>query len=95
MWTNDPVEYVQAKLDPMDDFRSSVGAAQGLLSAIVRNRFKLSFLNIVSFVNGIFEKYNQTPVEQRDVREKDAAIHLVSSIANEMMSKVFNIVFNF
>jgi hypothetical protein len=88
MWTTDPVEYVQAKLDPMEDFRSSVGAAQGLLSALVRSRFKFSFLPIIEFVNGLFERYNQTPPEQRDYRQKDGAIHLVSSIANEMMSKV-------
>ncbi|KAL3895405.1 MAG: hypothetical protein SGCHY_004718 [Lobulomycetales sp.] len=88
LWASDPTEYVQAKLDPMEDFRSSVAAAQGLLSSIVRSRFKFSFMSIIEFANSVLEAYNNAPsTEQRNVKAKDGVMQLVSSIAPEMMSK--------
>ena len=88
-WESDPVEYIQRKLDVMQDFKSSVTAAQELLTGIVKNRFKQTFIPIISFVNEILSAYNSTSVELRDARKKDGAINLISCLANEMLGKVF------
>ncbi|KAJ3205405.1 hypothetical protein HK099_000832, partial [Clydaea vesicula] len=86
-WENDPVEYIQRKLDPMEDCRSSVAAAQGLLSSLVKYHFKQTFMSIINFVNGILQSYNSTPIEQRNPKQKDGAIHLVSCLARDILGK--------
>ncbi len=94
-WENDPVEYIQRKMDPMEDFRSSVAAAQNLLSGLVKHRFKQTFVPIISFVTNMLESYENTPQDQRNPKNKDGAIHMLSCLAKELFGKVGNLCWKF
>lgn len=87
-WENDPVEYIQRKMDPSESFRSSSSAAENLLSTLVKVRFKSTFVPIMNFVNGILEEYNNADVAKRDCIKKDGAINLIACLAREILAEV-------
>ena len=58
LWDEDPVEFIHKKIDPpMDDYRSPVTAAEELLRAIIRDRFKQTFIPTMTFINSILTRY--------------------------------------
>jgi hypothetical protein len=54
LWDMDPVEFIHKKIDPpLDDFRSPVTGAEELLSTIVGDRYKQTFVPTMTFINNI------------------------------------------
>ncbi|KAI8909993.1 armadillo-type protein [Powellomyces hirtus] len=81
-WEDDPLEYVHKKIDnPLEDFRSPVHAAETLVFSIAKLRSKQTFQPIMNLVNSVITKYNETPAEHRDPRQKDGALKLMSTLA--------------
>ncbi|KAI8822933.1 armadillo-type protein [Fimicolochytrium jonesii] len=82
LWEDDPVEYLQKKVDnPMDDFRSPVSAAEALLFEVTKLRNQQTFVPTVTLINGIIQRYNESPVETRNPRHKDGALHMMACLA--------------
>ncbi|KAJ3087930.1 hypothetical protein HK102_009952 [Quaeritorhiza haematococci] len=87
LWESDPVELIQRRMDPLEDYRNAACAAEGLLTALVKVRFKQTFVPVVGFINGLLTSYNESPPEQRDPRQKDGALWMISAITDVMYAK--------
>ncbi|KAI9277967.1 armadillo-type protein [Umbelopsis sp. AD052] len=87
LWNDDPVEYVHKKVDPLEDFHSPQTNAINLLIDLARDRKKHTFMGILTFINSVLNKYLETPVEQRNGREKDGALCMIGCLADQILRK--------
>ncbi|KAI9022225.1 armadillo-type protein [Phycomyces nitens] len=87
LWSDDPVEYVHKKVDPFEDFHSPQTNAVNLLVVLARDRKKHTFMTILNFINTILNKYIETPDAQKNGREKDGALSMISCLAHEILKK--------
>jgi hypothetical protein len=74
-------------LDPLEDFHSPQTNAINLLIDLARDRKKHTFMGILTFINGVLNKYLETPVEQRNGREKDGALCMIGCLADQILRK--------
>ncbi|KAJ1721002.1 Nonsense-mediated mRNA decay protein 5 [Coemansia erecta] len=87
LWEDNPVEYVQKRVEPIDDFGSSNVAASNLLIDLAVDRKKATLSSILSFINGILTSYAQSPEESRNPRTKDGALAMMSSLCGTLCSR--------
>lgn len=86
LWDTDPVEFIHKKIDPpIDDYRSPVTGAEELLTAIVTDRHKQTFVPTMTFINNILTGYLNTPLAQRNPRQKDGALRMISHLADHLL----------
>jgi hypothetical protein len=85
IWDEDPLEYIQKKVDPFEDFNSSSGAASALLVSMVKDRFKQTFMPILQFINNQLS-INAQPNTVEMARQKDGALAMLSSVAEIVLS---------
>ncbi|KAJ2780855.1 Nonsense-mediated mRNA decay protein 5 [Coemansia javaensis] len=86
LWEDNPVEYVQKRIDPLDDFGSPVVAASTLLIDLAFDRKQATLSTILGFVNGVLNAYAQGPEDARDPRAKDGALSMMSSLCGLLVS---------
>ncbi|KAI9597318.1 armadillo-type protein [Syncephalis fuscata] len=87
IWSEDPIDYVNKKADPLEDMRSPTSAAITLLFELVRDRKRVTFKPILNFLSSVLIRYQQSPVESRNPREKDGALCMMGCLADQMLSK--------
>ncbi|KAI8376325.1 armadillo-type protein [Radiomyces spectabilis] len=87
LWTEDPVEYVHKKVDPLEDFHSPQTNATNFLIDLARDRKKHTFMGILGFINSVLNKYLETPEEQKDGREKDGALCMIACLSHQVLKK--------
>ncbi|KAJ2454378.1 Nonsense-mediated mRNA decay protein 5, partial [Coemansia sp. RSA 2424] len=87
LWEDNPVEYVQKRIDPLDDFGSPSVAASSLLIDLAVDRKKATLSFILSFVNNVLSTYAQSPAESRDPRAKDGALNMMSALCGGLCSR--------
>ncbi|KAI7872425.1 armadillo-type protein [Spinellus fusiger] len=87
LWTDDPVEYVHKKVDPFEDMESSQTHAINFLVVLARDRKKHTFMTILNFINTVLNRYLETPDAQKNGREKDGALCMISCLAHEILKK--------
>eukprot|EP00899_Mesostigma_viride_P026574 jgi/Mesvir1/7100/Mv09206-RA.2 len=87
LWKEDPHEYVRKGYDIIQDMYSSRTAAINFLLEIVRVRGKTYLPRILAFVVTVFTRYNETPPQHRNSREKDGVMLVVGSLADKLKSK--------
>ncbi|KAI9004065.1 putative nonsense-mediated mRNA decay protein [Gaertneriomyces semiglobifer] len=88
LWSEDPVEYVQKSIESsLDEFRNPLNAAEYLLFDLAKCRAKEAFIPIVTLINSILTKYQTSPPDQQNPREKDGALRMMSSLAPLALSK--------
>ena len=80
LWEDDPNEFIQKKLDPMQDYSSPVAAAHNLLIDMVTERFKTTFFPVLQFINQILST-------SKDPSQLDGALSMLSDMAGAIMSK--------
>lgn len=57
LWDSDPVEFIHKKIDPpVDDYRSPVTGAEELLTTIAVDRYRQTFLPIMTLINSVLSK---------------------------------------
>ncbi|KAH8551815.1 armadillo-type protein [Umbelopsis sp. PMI_123] len=87
LWSEDPVEFVHKKIDPLEDFHSAQMHASNLLIDMARHRRKQTFMTILTYTNELLTKYLITAPELRNGKEKDGALNIVGCLSNEILSK--------
>ncbi|RKP25760.1 armadillo-type protein [Syncephalis pseudoplumigaleata] len=87
LWTEDPVDFVNKKSDPLEDMRSPTSASITLLFDLVRDRKKVTFMPILNFLSTTLMRYQQSPPESRNPREKDGALCMMGCLADQMLLK--------
>jgi hypothetical protein len=71
----------------LEDFHSPQTNAINLLIDLARDRKKHTFMGILTFINGVLNKYLETPSEQRNGREKDGALCMIGCLADQILRK--------
>ncbi|SAM05668.1 hypothetical protein [Absidia glauca] len=87
LWQHDPVDYVHKKIDPLEDFHSPQVNVTNMLIDLAHDRKKHTFMGILGFINTVLVNYLETPEEQKNGREKDGALAMIGSLANELLAK--------
>ncbi|KAI8335766.1 armadillo-type protein [Chlamydoabsidia padenii] len=87
LWQRDPVDYVHKKIDPLEDFHSPQVSVTNMLIDLAHDRKKHTFMGILGFINTVLVNYLETPEEQKNGREKDGALAMIGSLANEILAK--------
>lgn len=91
LWETDPEEYIQSRLDPMRDYKSSSSAAKELLIALVKSRKKQTLVPILTFINRTLQSNSGSSFEESC--RFDGGLSLIISIADQVMlpkSSIFN-----
>lgn len=86
LFETDPQEYVHRKLNLYEEVSSPDVAATNFLVTLTKTRKKLTF-TILTFVNGIVNKYETVPIEQKNAREKEGALRMIGSLADILLAK--------
>ncbi|ORZ05818.1 armadillo-type protein [Absidia repens] len=87
LWQHDPVDYVHKKIDPLEDFHSPQVNVTNMLIDLAHDRKKHTFMGILGFINNVLVAYLETPEEKKNGREKDGALAMIGSLANEILAK--------
>ncbi|KAI9216203.1 armadillo-type protein [Blastocladiella britannica] len=85
LWEDEPVEFVNRKVDPLDDYKSPASGASILLMSLATQRRKATFEGIVQFVHETMLAYNANPTEQTAVA-KEGALHMLSHLAEHCLA---------
>ncbi len=89
-WSDDAVEFVQKKVDPLEDFQSGHAAITNFLVSLVKDRSKSTFLPTIKFVNDILSscvipQHSSVPIDQ--IRGKDGAMAMLVALGPSILSK--------
>ncbi|KAG0296044.1 hypothetical protein BGZ96_010335 [Linnemannia gamsii] len=86
LWVEDPVEYVHANIDGLEDFTSPSTAATNFMTVMARYR-QNAFMQILALANSVLQKYNESPAEAKNPRDKDGALVMVGALAPLILRK--------
>ncbi|PVV03449.1 hypothetical protein BB560_002069 [Smittium megazygosporum] len=87
LWDSSPAEYVNKKIDSLDDYNSPILSASNLLVDLLTDRRKSTLMPTLQFINTILETYNATPPENRDERSKEGALNMMGNIVAPVSSR--------
>ena len=86
LFDSDPPEYLHRKLNFYEEVSAPDVAATNLLVSLTKSRKKQTF-SILNFVNGIVNKYESAPEDQKNAREKEGALRMIGTLASVILSK--------
>lgn len=86
LFDSDPPEYLHRKLNFYEEVTAPDVAATNFLVSLTKSRKKQTF-TILNFVNGIVNKYESAPDEQKDPREKEGALRMIGTLAAVILGK--------
>ncbi|KAF0457185.1 ARM repeat-containing protein [Gigaspora margarita] len=87
LWTEDPVDYIHKKMDPLEDFNSHTAAAVSFLMDLAKLRKKYTFMGIMEFINTILTTYQNAPIDAKNPRHKDGALKMIGCLSDMVMRK--------
>ena len=76
-----------ALIDALEDFTSPRTAAINFMTTMARYR-QNAFMQVLASSNSVLQKYNDSPVEARNPREKDGALVMIGALAPLILRKV-------
>ena len=86
MFEDDPQEYVHRKLNSFEETTAPDLAATGFLLDLTKNRKKQTY-TVLAFVNEIVTRYEASPDDQKNPREKEGALRMISSLSDVLLAK--------
>ncbi|KAA6412816.1 MAG: nonsense-mediated mRNA decay (Nmd5) [Lasallia pustulata] len=86
LFENDPPEYLHRKLNFYEEVSAPDVAATNFLVSLTKSRKKQTFI-ILNFVNGIVNKYELAPDDQKNSREKEGALRMIGTLAAVILGK--------
>lgn len=86
MFESDPSEYLHRKLNFYEQVSAPDVAAVNFLVSLTKNRRKQTF-TVLSFINGIVNRYEEAPENQKLPREKEGALRMIGSLASVILGK--------
>lgn len=82
----DPSEYLHRKLNFYEEVTAPDVAATNFLVSLTKSRKKQTF-TILNFVNGVVNKYESSPDDQKNPREKEGALRMIGTLASVILGK--------
>ncbi|KAL8902201.1 MAG: hypothetical protein Q9207_004825 [Kuettlingeria erythrocarpa] len=86
LFDSDPSEYLHRKLNFYEEVTAPDVAATNFLVSLTKSRKKQTF-TILNFVNGVVNKYESSPDEQKNAREKEGALRMIGTLASVILGK--------
>ncbi|KAF9898563.1 hypothetical protein BX616_003874, partial [Lobosporangium transversale] len=86
LWLDDPVEYVHAKIDMLEDFTSPSAAAVNFLTVMARYR-QNAFMQTLTLANNVLQKYSEASTDSKNPREKDGALVMIGALSTLILRK--------
>ncbi|KAF9190108.1 hypothetical protein BGZ50_000457 [Haplosporangium sp. Z 11] len=86
LWIEDPVEYVHSRIDGLEDFNSPSTSAINFMTVMARYR-QNAFMQVLALANNVLQKFNESPAEVKDPREKDGALVMIGAMAPLILRK--------
>ena len=86
LFDSDPPEYLHRKLNFYEEVSAPDVAATNFLVSLTKSRKKLTF-TILTFVNNVVNKYEASPDDQKDAREKEGALRMIGTLASVILGK--------
>ena len=86
LFDSDPSEYLHRKLNFYEEVSAPDVAATNFLVSLTKSRKKQTF-TILNFVNGIVNKYEAAPDDQKNPREKEGALRMIGTLASVILGK--------
>ena len=86
LFDSDPPEYLHRKLNFYEEVSSPDVAATNFLVSLTKSRKEQTFA-ILNFVNGIVNKYELSPNDQKNPREKEGALRMIGTLASVILGK--------
>ena len=86
LFDSDPPEYLHRKLNFYEEVTAPDVAATNFLVSLTKSRKKQTF-TILNFVNGIVNKYESAPDDQKLPREKEGALRMIGTLAGVILGK--------
>lgn len=82
----DPAEYLHRKLNFNEEVSAPDVAATNFLVTLTKSRKKQTYA-VLSFVDGIVKRYESTPEDQKNAREKEGALRMIGTLASVILEK--------
>lgn len=79
MWESDPHEYLRAKFDAQEEYRSPVAAAMNFVHRMVSMRKKSTLMVVLQFCHSILSSYAAAAPAERNYRHKDGALAMIGA----------------
>ena len=86
LFDSDPSEYLHRKLNFYEEVTAPDVAATNFLVSLTKCRKKQTF-TILNFVNGVVNKYESSPDDQKSPREKEGALRMIGTLASVILGK--------
>ena len=86
LFDSDPSEYLHRKMNFYEEVTAPDVAAVNFLVSLTKSRKKQTF-TILSFVNGLVSKYELSPDDQKNPREKEGALRMIGTLASVILGK--------
>ena len=86
LFDSDPPEYLHRKLNFYEEVTAPDVAATNFLVSLTKSRKKQTF-TILNFVNGIVNRYESAPDDQKQPREKEGALRMIGTLASVILGK--------
>ncbi|KAI9844267.1 MAG: hypothetical protein M1837_005677 [Sclerophora amabilis] len=86
LFESDPPEYLHRKLTFYEEVSSPDVAATTFLVTLTKSRKKQTF-TILSFINGIVNRYESAPDDQKNPREKEGALRMIGTLSSVILAK--------
>ncbi|KAF9202388.1 hypothetical protein BGZ49_007438 [Haplosporangium sp. Z 27] len=86
LWVDEPVEYVHSKTNSLEDLNSPSTAAINFMTIMARYR-QHAFMQVLSLANNVLQKYNESPAESKNPREKDGALVMIGALSTLILGK--------
>lgn len=86
LFDSDPAEYLHKKLNFYEQVSAPDIAATNFLVTLTKNRKKETF-NVLKFINGMVNQYEEAPADRRDPRQKEGALRMIGTLAGVVLGK--------
>lgn len=86
LFETDPPEYLHRKLNFYEQVSAPDVTAMNFLVSLTKNRKKETF-PILNFVNGIVNRYEAAPQNEKNPREKEGALRMIGTLSSVILGK--------
>lgn len=86
LFESDPPEYLHRKLNFYEQVTAPDIAAMNFLVSLTKHRRKQTFV-VLNFINGVVNRYEAAPEEQKNPREKEGALRMIGTLASVILGK--------
>ena len=86
LFTDDPPEYLHRKLNFYEEVSAPDMAATNFLIALTKNRKQQTYV-ILSYVNEVVTRYEASPDDQKNPREKEGALRMIGTLSSVILGK--------